>query len=494
MTGRPSGPVAENTDLRGAPGAPRGGHNVRLLVLHKPERPPANLSFPRECEVRYAPADDPLPGPWDAVVHWGCTEVDGADDLASIQFNPPEALRRAADHAYVAALWRAHGISVSRFEPYRRKRYRGRRYRLHICDLRVLWVARVRKGRFKVVHGVGSKVMQRIRWMAVRCLYVLGLHFGMIEVAALSRKKIVPLNFDPFPRLTKRMGGRYGKAVALAVRRRQLHPEQVKRPALIGADIEFIMKRPGGKIAYASHYFSRYGRIGHDQQGSRRARGRFPIAELRPAPAEQPTELIAGIQELLKRAARRAKAKGMSWQAGSLPAKGYPIGGHIHISRVDLTTELLRALDNYLAVPVAMLENAEKARRRRPEYGYLGEFRWKGYGGFEYRTLSSWIVAPHIALAVVTLAKLIIDHYPELPQNNHTSVEHVRAFYKSDKEVLRVDFESVWRDITRLDVYPEVAEQLEVIPNLVREGRQWLESGDIRARWGLIRTKRRRRR
>lgn len=469
-----------------------GGCAVRLLVLHDEDRRPANLVFPEECEVEFAAVNDPISGPWDAVMHWSAS----ADPHAlgnTPQLNPPDALRRAADIEYVAALWRAHGISVRYFEPYRRRRVRvGARYRLHVCDLRILSIARIRKGKKGSVRRGGSRMMRRIRQMAVRCLYVLGLHFGVVEVVALTRKRIVPANFDPSPRLTRKMGKRYGTAAAAYAKRWIQYPEQVKRRPLLGADPEFIIKRPGGRIAYASRYFSRYGRIGHDQQASRRAKGRYPIAELRPPPCEEPIDLVINIRELLKQALRRAPNPKFSWQAGSLPVRGYPIGGHIHISRVDMTTELLRALDNYLAIPVMMLENPEKARRRRPEYGYLGEFRWKGYGGFEYRTLSSWIVAPHIALAVITLAKLVIENYPLLQQNNLIDVETVRAFYRSDKEAMRSTFESVWHDIERLDAYPRVAEALAVIPTLVREGRQWLESSDIRGRWGLIRAKKRR--
>ncbi len=474
---------------------------MRVLVLHNPENKPKHLRFPKEIEAEITPSRPFDPEPRDAVMHWGLTSppLYGIDqEIAGASLNAPDVVTRCMDTEYVTRLWKAHGISTRYFERARRRRPKvGLRYRIHIFDLRIMSIARYSKGRYRPIRG-GGKRMQFVRRMAVRCLYVLGLHFGCIDVASISKKHAVPLNFDPFPRLTRKSGRRYGEHASKYVHRLTEHPEQILRPALIGADLEFIMRRPRGRVLYASRYFSRHGRVGHDQQGSRRVRGRYPIVEIRPSPVEDPPELVDGIHKLLRRAARRTPKKRVSWEAGSHPVSGCAIGGHIHFSRVDLTTELLRALDNYLAVPVMMLENPSKARRRRPHYGHLGEFRWKSYGGFEYRTLSSWIVAPQYALAVVTLAKLIIDNYPKLQRNILPSVDDVAAFYRCDKEAMRANFEEAWKDLERLDDYEKVAEQLEVIPNLVRQGKQWLETHDFRGRWGLLpkrkRRKRRRRR
>lgn len=466
---------------------------MRVLVLHNPKHKPKNLRFPAEVETEITSNGILKTEPWNAVMHWGpdTSPIHALDqELSGIHINAPEAVARCQDPEYVRQIWKAHGIST---RYYRKRSGAGLRYRLHVFDLRVISVARRSKGRYRAVRG-GGKRMQFVRRMAVRCLYVLGLHFGSIEIASLSKKHAVPVSFNPFPRLTRKMGRRYGEHALKYTRRLNEHSEQVQQPALLGADLEFIMRRPRGRVIYASRYFSRHGRVGYDQQGSRRVRGRYPIVEVRPSPVETPEDLVAGIKQLLRRAARRSPKRKVSWEAGSHPVAGCAIGGHIHFSRVDMTTDLLRALDNYLAVPVMMLENPSKARRRRPHYGHLGEFRWKSYGGFEYRTLSSWIVAPHFALAVVTLAKLIIDNYPKLQRNILTSVEDVRSFYKSDKEAMRENFEAAWQDLQRLDDYAKVAEQVEVIPNLVRQGKQWLESQDIRGRWGLLPKRKRRRR
>src|SRR5690606_21030267 len=152
---------------------------------------------------------------------------------------------------------------------------------------------------------------------------------------------------------------------------------------------------------------------------------------------------------------------------------------------------MLRALDNYVALPVMMLEEPGRARRRRTRYGYLGEFRWQRHGGFGFRTPASWIVAPHFALAVLHLAKLVVEHCHLLTLDLFSSNENCRSFYRHDKEKLREAFEAVWRDLESLKAYREVERHLAIIPRFVRSNREWAEKRDLRERWGIIGRRRR---
>jgi hypothetical protein len=68
-----------------------------------------------------------------------------------------------------------------------------------------------------------------------------------------------------------------------------------------------------------------------------------------------------------------------------------------------------------------MIENPRSASLRRKRYGNLADFRIKKYGGFEYRTLGSWLVSPEITRGVLCLAKITISHYLELDQNYFAS-------------------------------------------------------------------------
>lgn len=469
---------------------------MHILTLHGAGQEARRLTYPKEAvkeavyDTRYTPMN------WDAVVRWG--NCDGIDGGARIVFNPAKALERAQDPEYVVATFAAHGMSTRYYKPAHTRVPPVRaRYRVHVCDLRTVAVYRaVRKG-YRRIRALGTKQMQRVRETAVRAAYVLGLHIACVDVGKLSKKRFVPMAVNPTPSLTRETGKLYGKAIAAAVQRRLRRMTEPRTPLVLGADLEFIMLRRRGGIIYASRYFPRHGRVGYDQQGSRRYRGAHPIVEVRPAPTPDPLELVDRIRTLLRRAATRAPRRGVRWEAGSLPVPSFPIGGHIHMSGIDLTTELLRALDNYVAFPVMMLENPVRARRRRRKYGWLGEFRWESYGGFEYRTPSSWIVGPHYAAAVLCLTKLVVDNYEKLGGDLFSDPENCRLFYQSEKEGARALFDSLWSELESLDDYPKYEAYLRIIPEQVRANKRWHETRDIRVRWGLVhpvKTKRRRRR
>src|SRR5690606_17952603 len=153
------------------------------------------------------------------------------------------------------------------------------------------------------------------------------------------------------------------------------------------------------RLVIASRYLSRHGVIGVDDQrltGSRTAR---PIAELRPRPENDPSQLVRNMQRLLLRMPRALRRRRYGWYAGSGRAP-YHTGGHVHFSGLPLTGPIIRALDTYLALPFLLIENPVKARRRRAKYGRLGEVRRKRWG-FEYRTPPSWLVAPRFAEAAL---------------------------------------------------------------------------------------------
>lgn len=458
---------------------------MKLLTMYRAASDVRRLKFSKEAVAEPIFDTQYIPNSWDAVIRWG--NSDGADDGRHLVLNPVEALERIKDPAYVVDTFKAHGISTRYYKPAHSRIPRVRaRYRIHVFDLRTVAFFLKSRGKYRRVTALTTKQLQRAREMAVRAAYVLGLHFACVDVGKLSKKKFVPIDVDPSPALTKTTGPLYAKAIVAYVKRRQKRWYQ-RSDVTLGADLEFIMRKKTGGILYASRYFSRYGSVGYDQQGSRRRRGAHPIVELRPRPTKDPLELVERIRRLLLRAQARTPKKGVRWEAGSLPVPGYPIGGHIHLSGVELTTELLRALDNYVAFPVMMLENPVKAKKRRKKYGWLGEFRWESYGGFEYRTPASWIVGPQYAAAVLCLTKLVVDNYEKLTRNVYSSPETCRLFYQAEKEGGREIFELLWADLEALDDYAKYARELAIIPESVRANKRWHESRDIRVRWGLIR-------
>lgn len=459
---------------------------MNILTIHEPDTVPRRLRF-SDPEVKRASFEtEYAPGPWDLVVRWGLGDKYDLD--RNTVLNPAWALRNIQDPRYVVELLRAHGIRTGYMRHVLGRAPRIPRYRLHVCDMRVISTTRLAGG------GGSAKRMRNVREMARRVAYSLGLHFAAVEVGVIGRHEAVPISIDPTPTLTPRLGKRYADAVTEYGKRRMERLTKKPRPIVLGADPEFMILRSGREIVYASRYLPYRGRVGHDEQPSKRNRRLRPIAEIRPAPTADPAELVERIRRLLKVAMRRTPRRGVRWVAGSAPVSTYPIGGHIHFTDIRLTTELIRALDNYLALPLVMIENAERSRLRRPKYGYLGDIRWGRHGGFEYRVPSSWIVAPSYALAVLTLARLVASNYERLTRNIFTTPEYCRMFYAADGDGLRMEFEEAWSDLESLPDYHEVAAELEVIPDLVRQNKRWMESRDLRVRWGLISPPRRRRR
>ncbi|MNC37864.1 hypothetical protein D3C75_864470 [compost metagenome] len=167
-----------------------------------------------------------------------------------------------------------------------------------------------------------------------------------------------------------------------------------------------------------------------------------------------------------------------------MPQRGFPLGGHVHFSGVPLTAELLRVLDNYLALPVAAIEDSSSFRRR-PLYGNLGDFREQSYGGFEYRTLPSFLVSPLVTKGVIALARLIAENVEVLTLRPLQQDEIYQAFYTGNQKILRNALPRLINDITSTTTYHRYENYISPFLEAVISGRTWDESSDIRRLWKL---------
>jgi hypothetical protein len=208
------------------------------------------------------------------------------------------------------------------------------------------------------------------------------------------------------------------------------------------------------------------------------------VAELRPAPAKSPGELAANIRRLLSQAAARIPDGGaLRWAAGGMPVPGFALGGHIHLSGVRLTGRLLRQLDSYVALPLAMIESSSE-RDRRPRYGGLGDFRLQPHGGFEYRTLPSWLASPLAAKAAFALALLCARESGTLSYRPSEDERIVDAYYAGDRETLRSRcLELLAESMAATPSYRELAGFIEPLLEAARKGSTWDVSVDIRKKW-----------
>jgi hypothetical protein len=317
---------------------------------------------------------------------------------------------------------------------------------------------------------------------AVQALYALGLDIGEVEVALggdgrTSVRAAWPRLREA--RLEKVALGRFAAWFAAA------RAEAADRRLLIGADPEFVLVTPGGKVASASRFFGAGvgGAAGADALVAQR-RLLFPVAELRPEPAEDPAALAANVRRLLLRAAARISDPALRWAAGAMPVPGLSLGGHIHLSGAPLTSRLLRLLDSCAAFPLALIEDPA-GRARRPRYGTLGDFRQQPHGGFEYRTLPSWLISPAAAKAAFALALLCAREALSLTYIPALEERYVEAYYTGDRTELAGCLEGVAASVSATASYPGLAPFIEPLFDAARRGATWDERSDIRTKWRI---------
>ncbi|KOR88911.1 putative amidoligase domain-containing protein [Paenibacillus solani] len=364
------------------------------------------------------------------------------------------------------------------------------RYTVHVKELAATWISRGLLGGSEAGYQPDAEngryedgLLRRLEKAAVRSLYTLGVDEGQVRIAARSgRRHLVE---------EVRMIAGHNKTV-MSAKGQGTEGNRASYDALeststitlaMGMDPEFVLMRDNGEIVHASDFMERGGVAGSDAV---RFRGEviYPIAELRPSPKPSPKALMIEMQKALHEAHSLIRDPSLNWRAGALPYVNFPLGGHIHFSGVQLSLPLLQALDNYLALPLVLLEDP-KGRFRRPRYGYLGDFRRQAHGGFEYRTLPSFLVSPLVAKLSLYVAYLIAQYSDRLPARPLNTERYHRAYYEGDKLVLKECIAGWHRDLSALPEYSDYAREIELALSHMEAGRTWDESRDIRPLWNI---------
>lgn len=340
-----------------------------------------------------------------------------------------------------------------------------------------VWSGANERGKTKTLR---ERDNQKVVDQARRILYFLGLDLAVVTIAYTARRRYKALAINPSPTLSeKNIDLIVQKIVDLSSQDQRVLQKDIK----MGADPEFMMfNSRTGKIVSASNHFPREGMVGCDniRMPNRTQR---PVAEVRPRPDHSPIILTANIKQALHMANQMAPYRGVRWAAGSQPGGGFSIGGHIHFSNIKVNASILRALDNFVGLPIFLIENPVPASRRRKRYGRLGDYRTKEYGGFEYRTPGSWLVSQNITMAILCLAKIVISRYPWLPYNYLNTPEAQQAFYQGNKEYFYPIVERLWGHIEKIDMYEEYRIHLKELYEMLINQSSWNETGDFRKAW-----------
>lgn len=350
--------------------------------------------------------------------------------------------------------------------------------------LRILDMALVDARRLPDGGEAGEKLPPaRLIRLAVRAVYAAGLDFGTVTIRLDGGGKAAIETIDPAPDATGDQWPAWAGALAgLAAEEERRHSGN--RQVMLGMDPEFVLLSKSGKVVPASRFFPRGGEVGFDRTSVPGRTGVHPLAELRPAPSSEPAQLIRSLRRTMWMAARQLDDPELRWIAGGMPVKGLPLGGHIHFSGVGLNSALVRALDNYLALPLMLLEDESTAARRR-RYGKPGDIRRKAHGGFEYRTLPSLLVSPRITKGAVALAKLIAENYERLPERPLDDLRLLQAFIDGDKAQLAPVVRGLWPSIAGLEGYRNYARYIEPLGEWLAAGITWQRETDFRKAWRI---------
>jgi len=322
---------------------------------------------------------------------------------------------------------------------------------------------------------------KRIALLAQRTIYSLGLDFGSVLIGVTSNKKRVVLDVEHTPKLNIKREKLYREAIIRFIK--QYAKDMDTTEPIIGADPEFMFKDKQGKMVLASKYFSKNGKVGCDARTINRNKAKRPLAEIRPDPSGNPDKVIESIKNIIDEAVAHINLPSIEWIAGSMPFKGYSIGGHVHFSNVKLNSPIARALDNYLAVPIALIEDPVTARKRRLKYGFLGDVRSQFHGGFEYRTLGSWVLSPQISKAVLHLSQFIVKNYTVLKANNFQSFTNQKKFYSMNREQLKKYYIDIWKQLEATPNFVSIQKKVNIIPEMISKEQIWEESNDFKINW-----------
>lgn len=328
-----------------------------------------------------------------------------------------------------------------------------------------------------------SRIIRGAARLAVRAVYALGLDFGVVSLLRLSDGKTVVKEVNPEPVLDRRLSELFAEAINRY--HDSLTSELSRREeAILGADPEFVLVDGNGNVVPAARFFPMRGRLGCDSLRTGSGRLVYPLVELRPAPSPEPRQLLLQMMVLLQKASDQIGGAKLEWLAGGMPIKGFPLGGHIHMSRIWLNGFLLRALDNFLALPLVAIED-DSAAARRPRYGYPGDFLRKSHGGFEYRTPPSWLVSSGIAKGALALAKIVTEHYWELNSRPLDCVSVHDGYYRGDKSLLLPIVRTLWQEIESTSSYARYASYLEPLKRRLETSQTWNEREDFRRSWNI---------
>lgn len=261
----------------------------------------------------------------------------------------------------------------------------------------------------------------------------------------------------------------------------------ITRPTILneqvrfGADPEFVLRR-FEHLLIAANYVPRHSWIGTDTLRIAVDKQVPALVELRPEAELNAARLSSSISRLIQTLDQFVIDDSIHFIAGSMPFPGVALGGHVHISGVWPEVDLIRVLDNYLALPLAMCE-WPTSKARRPRYGQLGDIRFKAHGGFEYRTCPSWLEHPDFTIGVLTIVEFLTTHHALFTFRWLSDPGIVTAFYAAEEGKLLPIVQLIWEEFWQ---WRDAFSDFNPVANMfgrIFAGYKWSTTDDFRTNW-----------
>ena len=260
----------------------------------------------------------------------------------------------------------------------------------------------------------------------------------------------------------------------------------------LGADPELGIAI-NGRIVRASSLVQTW-RSGRNEFG---LDGCTSVAEIRPAPAIEPADVVANIKRCLEIGATHLwpTQPRLRFKAGSMAAN-WPIGGHIHVGCGSITEcrslqgPLSLVFDAFLAPITLLLEDPREAVRRRTHggYGRLGDHREQNWG-MEYRTPGSWITSPAIAMGILSMVRILTHNFFEHGMSAEviiSSAPDAQKFAQRDVEYFMSKLPNIHTSVQNMSLYQRYGKEVEFLFALIDNNCSWFPSQHMLPAWGLV--------
>lgn len=379
-----------------------------------------------------------------------------------------------------------------------------REYIVHVCNLKIIkieekyreneresedLIIRTKSFGYKTkeisLSDFTSQKREQLSLMATRALAVTGLDMGYLNIGQTEDELfyVIDIDFD-LTRLDEETFYDYIQET-LNMLHEYERVYQYGNDVTIGCDPELLLKDINNNtLIPASLLLQNNEHLGLDDRTIEASKQFYPILEIRPEPSKDPLEVYASIKAILNDLGKIAHYENIGIFSGSAPVMDYWLGGHIHFGYKP-NPKLLRALDHYLALPMMFIANTKTLRQRYKFYGYLSFFRPKIHGGFEYCTLSSWLVDKKIIKGVLSLAKLISTEYLHLQSSYLNNYLDYKSYYSVKKDYFREIINDIIAEIKTTSSYATYKEHIKYLFEMIKNDKEWNENVDLKEIFNL---------